>query len=32
MRRQFQQLFADGFVVTGFKVDEQHGKYLLQRI
>lgn len=32
MRRQFQQLFADGFVVTGFEVDEQHGRYLLQRI
>jgi predicted GNAT superfamily acetyltransferase len=32
MRRQFQQLFADGFMVTGFEVDEQHGKYLLQRI
>jgi len=32
MRRQFQQLFADRFVVTGFELDEQHGSYLLQRI
>ena len=32
MRRQFQQLFADRFVVTGFELDEQHGSYLLQRV
>jgi predicted GNAT superfamily acetyltransferase len=32
VRGQFQPLFADGFGVTGFELDKQSGKYLLQRI
>ena len=32
IRRQFQRLFADGFAITGFVLDKQSGKYLLQRI
>jgi predicted GNAT superfamily acetyltransferase len=32
VRGQFQRLFADGFAVTGFELDKQTGKYLLQRL
>lgn len=32
VRQQFQQLFKEGFVVTGFEVDSQNGRYLLERI
>ena len=32
IRHQFEELFKQGFVVTGFEVDAQSGKYLLQKI
>lgn len=32
VRQEFQRLFADRFAVTGFELDKQSGKYLLQRI
>ncbi|HEY7351698.1 MAG TPA: GNAT family N-acetyltransferase [Terriglobales bacterium] len=32
VRNQFQQLFREGFAVTGFTIDDQNGKYLLRRI
>src|SRR5581483_500609 len=32
IRKQFQQFFGEGLVISGFEIDLQNGRYLLQHI